>query len=41
MAGCAAVMPEETIEFTVDCPFVYEILSPDGEVLFMGYIENL
>ncbi len=38
---CAAVMPEETIEFTVDRPFVYEILSPDGEVLFMGYMGNL
>ncbi len=41
MAECAAVMPEDMIEFTVDRPFVYEILSPDGEVLFMGYIENL
>lgn len=41
MAMCAAVMLEETIEFTVDRPFVYEILSPDGETLFMGYMGNL
>ena len=34
-------MPEEAIEFTVDRPFVYEILSPNGEVLFMGYMGNL
>ncbi len=36
-----ASAPEEVIEFTVDRPFVYEILSPAGEVLFMGYIGNL
>ncbi len=40
MCGGASV-PEETIVFRVDRPFVYEILSPDGETLFMGYIENL
>lgn len=34
-------VPEEVIEFTVDRPFVYEILSSDGEVLFMGYMGNL
>ncbi len=39
---CTSVfMPEEAIEFTVDRPFVYEILSPNGETLFMGYIGNL
>ncbi len=36
-----ASAPEEVIEFTVDRPFVYEILSPDGETLFMGYMGNL
>ncbi len=40
MCGSAS-MPEETIEFRVDRPFVYEILSPDGETLFMGYMGNL
>jgi len=38
---CNGAMPEKPIEFTVDRPFVYEILSPDGEVIFMGYMGNM
>ena len=35
------VTPAYAVKFTVDRPFVYEILSPNGEVLFMGYMGNL
>lgn len=40
-ADAGAVMPMETpIYFTADRPFIYEIVSPSGDVLFMGFISG-
>lgn len=37
----ATAMPSETpIYFTADKPFIYEIVSPSGDVLFMGVISG-
>ncbi len=38
--NAAMLMPEETIDFIVDRPFMYEIESESGETLFMGVIQN-
>lgn len=40
-ADATAAMPMETpIYFTADRPFIYEIVSPSGDLLFMGVISG-
>lgn len=40
-ADATAAMPMETpIYFTADRPFIYEIVSPSGDMLFMGIISG-
>lgn len=38
--NAAFIEEQEMIEFVVDSPFLYEIESPEGEVLFMGVMSN-
>lgn len=41
MDAGAAMPVEETIEFTVDRPFLYEIKTASGETLFMGVMQDI
>ena len=39
-AAGAAAPPDDTVEFTVDRPFVFAITGPAGLPLFVGVVNN-
>ncbi|MBQ1887296.1 MAG: serpin family protein, partial [Firmicutes bacterium] len=41
MVKATSAMPEEPIEFTVDRPFIFEIISSEGLPLFTGVVNHL
>ena len=41
MAVCGSVMPQETLEFVLDRPFVFVVTGWDGSVLFTGVVRNI
>ena len=41
MAVCGSGMPQETLEFVLDRPFVFVVTGWDGSVLFTGAVRNI
>ena len=40
MAYCGAAMPEDHVDFILDRPFIFEIMSDTGLPLFVGIVNN-
>ena len=41
MAVCGAGMPQETLDFVLDRPFMFVVTGWDGSVLFTGIVRNI
>ncbi|MBR4163379.1 MAG: hypothetical protein IKR11_07650, partial [Solobacterium sp.] len=39
--GMGAILPEDSIDFVLDRPFMFVITGQDGSVLFSGIVRNL
>ena len=41
VSEASVIAPADNVEFTVDRPFLYSYVTPDGIPLFIGAVRNL